>query len=96
MKIVWTKTALTDLEEIKAYISKDSVYSALYVVEGILGQVALLADMPQAGHRVPESTQENLREIHSMSYRIIYSTSPDGVHILTVVHMARCISDFDS
>ena len=96
MKMVWTKTALTDLEEIKAYISKDSVYSALYVVESILGQVALLADMPQTGHRVPESTQENLREIHSMSYRIIYSVSRDCVHIVTIVHMARCVSDFEA
>ncbi len=96
MKIVWSETALTDLEEIKAYISKDSVYSALYVVEGILGQVQLLADMPQAGHRVPEAQQKDLREIHSMSYRIIYSTSRDGVHILTIVHMARCVSDFEA
>ena len=96
MKIIWSKTAQTDLEEIKAYISKDSVYSALYVVEGILRQVELLADMPKAGHRVPEAQQNGLREIHSMSYRIIYSISSGCIYIVTIVHMARSVSDFEA
>ncbi len=92
MKIIWSKTALNDLKEIKAYISKDSIYSALYVVESILDKVALLTDMPHTGHRVPESLNENLREIHSTPYRIIHNTSAHEIHIVTIVHMARHLS----
>ena len=92
MKIIWSKNALHDLKELKAYISKDSIYSALYVVESILEKVALLTDMPHTGHHVPESTNENIREIHSTPYRIIYSISSQKIHIVTIVHMARQIS----
>ena len=92
MKIIWSENALHDLKEIKAYISKDSIYSALYVIESILDKTALLTDMPHAGHHVPESLNENLREIHSTPYRVIYSASVHEIHIVTIVHMARRIS----
>lgn len=92
MKIIWSENALHDLKEIKAYISNDSIYSALYVIESILDKVALLTDMPHTGHHVPESTNKNLCEIHSTPYRIIYNASAQDIHIVTIVHMARRIS----
>lgn len=91
MKVVWSENALNDLKEIQAYISADSVYYALCVVERILDKAASLEDMPQMGHVVPESFNGDVREIHSAPYRIIYSVSSDCVGIVTIVHMARNI-----
>ncbi len=89
MRIIWSKNALNDLREIKAWISRDSVCYALRVVEGIIDLVESLSEMPARGHRVPEAGDDSIREVHSGPYWIIYKASSQSVGILTIVHMAR-------
>lgn len=92
MRVIWSERAFTDLREIKEWIARDSVFYALTVVERIINQVELLGQLPGRGHRVPESPDETIREVHSEPYRILYKISPDSAGILAIVHMARHIS----
>ena len=43
-----------------------------------------------------KTAQTDLEEIHSMSHRIIYSISSGCIYIVTIVHMARSVSDFEA
>ena len=92
MTINWSEGALNDLRDIKAWIARDSECYALRVVERIIERVSGLQAMPGRGHRVPESPDENIREIHSDPYRIIYQVQSDAVGILAIAHMARQVS----
>ena len=93
MKIVWSEHALADLREIKDWLSRDSAYYALRVIERILDVISSLEIMPDQGHAVPEATNKHIREIHMEPYRIIYKVSEYSVDILTIVHMARNLGE---
>lgn len=89
MKVVWSKSALGDLREIRDWLSRDSACYALRVVERIVELAASLEAMPGRGHHVPEARSDAIRKIHSEPYRIIYKVSERAVSVLTIVHMAR-------
>lgn len=94
VKIVWTDNAISDLNDIGEYISKDSVrYADLTVLE-LFESTNILEANPNAGPVVPEFEDENIRQIIRGSYRIIYRIVNDSsVHILTVHHSARLLSN---
>lgn len=71
-RIVWSGRAVQDVEAIADYISADSPAFAGIVVRKILNQANLLVGFPQAGRKVPEFDDENIREVIVYSYRIIY------------------------
>ncbi|MGZ3874612.1 MAG: type II toxin-antitoxin system RelE/ParE family toxin [Mucilaginibacter sp.] len=49
---------------------------------------------PYLGRVIPELNDKNLREFIFRNYRIIYQKiSPDQIHILTIHHHARLISN---
>lgn len=89
MKVVWTERALTDLREIRNWISTDSPCYAFRMVERVVECAESLETMPRRGHAVPEAQADDILEIHSEPYRIIYKVFPDSVGILSIVHMAR-------
>jgi toxin ParE1/3/4 len=89
VKVVWSERALTDLREIKEWISSDSPCYALRMLERIVQQVESLETMPRRGHAVPEVQNRDILEVHLEPYRIIYKVSSEAVGILTIVHMAR-------
>ena len=92
MKILWTETALTDLQEIKAYISRDSLFYAVRLVEKLISSVESLEMFPEMGRKVPEANQENIREIIYRPYRIIYQFEKETVIIVTIIHSGRDLS----
>lgn len=85
MKILWTETALTDLQEIKAYISRDSLFYAVRLVEKLISSVESLEMFPEMGRKVPEANQESIREI-------IYQFEKETVAIVTIIHSGRDLS----
>jgi toxin ParE1/3/4 len=46
---------------------------------------------PQAGRKVPEFDDENIRELVVYSYRIIYRLQPDEALIVAVIHGKRVL-----
>lgn len=93
-KIVWTETALSDLDNIGEYISKDSAkYAELTVLE-LFQSVDILETHPYAGFKVSEFKVESIRQIVYGNYRVIYEIIDDfRIDILTVHHCSRLISN---
>jgi plasmid stabilization system protein ParE len=62
-RIVWSKRAAQDLDSITDYIAADSPAYASVVLKSIVNQTRMLARFPQAGRKVPEVDDENIREL---------------------------------
>ena len=89
-EIIWTTEALQDVEDIAEYISKDSQKYAARTVQKIFEAVEILQSHIRAGRIIPEFGADNLREIISGKYRIIYAIiNEQKVDILTVHHGKR-------
>ncbi len=91
MKIEWTEPALLDLESIRDYIKRDSEYYAARFVERIIEAVESLERLPEIGRTVPETDDENIRELLFHNYRIIYRFEKERILILTIIHGARSL-----
>jgi toxin ParE1/3/4 len=88
-KVVWSPTALEDVEAIASYISRDSVSYAGTVVTRVINSTRNLERFPFAGRIVPEFDSKTLREVFAYSYRIIYSIEDDTVTVAAVIHGRR-------
>lgn len=89
MVIFWPKPARKDVQLIYQYIAQDSTHYAARVTDDIVDKVEILLTAPRLGCMVPEIGEENVREIHLYSYRIIYEVMPDMIYIHGVIHMRR-------
>ncbi len=90
--ITWTSLARRDLEEITAYIAKDSPDYAPQFARKIAEAALRLAEFPLSGRRVPDLGIARVREVVFQNYRIIYEARTEGVVILAVMHGARDFS----
>jgi toxin ParE1/3/4 len=88
-KLIWTEPALSDLQAIFDYISKDSEYYASVFIGEIIKSAEKLTDFPEIGRIVPEYQQNDIREILVQSYRVIYQLEQNQILILTVIHGRR-------
>ena len=93
MRIVWTEPAVEDLRELHAYIARDSETYASGFVERIILAADRLADHPKVGRIVPETNDENVRELLYQRYRIIYRVKGDSIEMLSVIHGARDLEE---
>lgn len=84
----WTPQAADDLEAIHDFIARDSPHYARVTVEGILSAIDRLRQFPLLGRQVPESTQEDLRELIKPPYRIVYRPG-EIIKILTIFRTSR-------
>ncbi|MEM9541916.1 MAG: type II toxin-antitoxin system RelE/ParE family toxin [Cyanobacteria bacterium P01_E01_bin.42] len=91
MKVVWTDTAIENLEAIHAYIARHSPQYALGIVDRLTKRTQQLANFPRSGRIVPEFDNEQIREIIENPYRIIYWVRSEQIEILAIVHGSRKI-----
>lgn len=85
---------MKDLQEIAEYISKDSPKYAKLTIEKLISTVKLIEKNLKIGRIVPEVGKNNIRELITGNYRIIYLTeSGNAAYILTVHHSSRLISN---
>lgn len=91
MKVLWTETAINQLQAIHDYIAQNSVVYATQVVDRITRRSEQIAEFPNSGRIVPEFRDENIREIIERPYRIIYRIEEDEVNILAVVHGSQVL-----
>ena len=90
VKITWTKKAVKDLNIIFEYISKDSEFYALNLINNIFRKIDVLQHHPRIGRIIPEKGVETLRELISGNYRIFYKiNSPESVSVLRIHHSSR-------
>ena len=84
LPVVWTLRALSDLEAIGDYISRDSASAAERWVAMLTKTAEGSGTAPWAGRRVPELSRDDVHEFLLRSYRIVYRVNLDRVEILTV------------
>ncbi len=95
MKIVWSQPALNDLENIRAYIARDSDFYATRFLQRLIQSVDCLESLPLAGRKVPEVSSESIREILFRNYRVVYRISNERVDVLAVIHGARDLGNWE-
>jgi toxin ParE1/3/4 len=89
MKLIWIDPSIEDLRAIRDYIARDSDCYAADLVEQVVLSVEKLLRFPKLGRVVPETQDENIRELVYQSYRIIYRLTGERIEILTVAHGSR-------
>jgi len=84
MKIIWSPLSLERMEEISDYIAYDNPSAAIKWIDTIFHKVESLPHNPEIGRVVPELELQNIREIISGNYRIIYRCEKSNIRVLTV------------
>jgi toxin ParE1/3/4 len=91
-KIVWTESAWRDLEEVAAYIAKDSPHYAGAFIREVRDAARSLAYLAERGRTVPEFNDPSIRELIVKSYRLLYQVTERVTYILGFIHGARNLS----
>jgi addiction module RelE/StbE family toxin len=89
--VSWSPQVREDLHDIAAFIAKDSPRYASVVVEKILAAGRSLQFLARRGRIVPETGNENCRELFIYEYRLIYVIEGQAVRIVTVIHGRRLL-----
>ena len=91
MNVLWTESALSQLNAIYEYIAHTSPEYALRMIDRLTRRSVQIAEFPFSGRMVPEYESDDVREILEWPYRIIYLIKPEEsrVEVLAVVHGAR-------
>ncbi|MFI5363775.1 MAG: type II toxin-antitoxin system RelE/ParE family toxin [Elusimicrobiota bacterium] len=89
LKVVWTKTALRDLELAAGFIARDSAHYASTLVREAIVASRSLETLARRGRIVPEINREDTRELFVCNYRLIYRIGPGAVRIVGFVHGSR-------
>jgi toxin ParE1/3/4 len=92
VEVIWTQPALTDLNNIIEYVSKDSKYYASKLTKAIFELTGKLALYPTIGKPVSELKPSAYKEILFKKYRIIYRIELNNVYIISVHHSSRLLS----
>ena len=87
-RIRWTRRAVRRLDQIGAYIAKDSPASAARVVARIISAVDFLSEQPAMG-RVGRIAQTRELVLPDIPYIVAYRVRGTDVEILTVMHAAQ-------
>jgi plasmid stabilization system protein ParE len=90
-RVIWSRRALNDVDEIASFIAQDSPIYSSAVVRSILNHVKTIASFPRSGRVVPEFNDDGIREVFAYSYRIIYQVSESQITIAAVIHGKRIL-----
>ncbi|NQV24618.1 MAG: type II toxin-antitoxin system RelE/ParE family toxin [Rhodopirellula sp.] len=90
-ELIWSDAAVSDLESIAEYISRDSRAYAASFVRRIFAAAKSVHHMPESGGIVPEYNDGSLREVLVGSHRVVYSLHNSAIQIVAIIHGARQI-----
>ncbi len=81
--------AFADVEDIRAYIAKDSPDAADRVMSEIFEAIRRLVPFPHHGHRRPDLTSRPLRFILVREYLLAYAPDVKPLWVVAVIHGRR-------
>jgi toxin ParE1/3/4 len=89
-RLLFSRNADVDLEEIWHYVAQDSLAAADRVLDRIGESIGQLLDFPKSGHACPDIAPD-LRRVISGNYVIYYriKSKPKTVLVVRVLHGAR-------
>jgi plasmid stabilization system protein ParE len=88
-RVIWSPSALRDVDEVAAHIGRSSPKYAAAFVRRVFRTAEGVELFPEAGALVPEYERTDLREVFVGNYRLIYRFTEDEVFIQTFIHGAR-------
>ncbi|MDP2398177.1 MAG: type II toxin-antitoxin system RelE/ParE family toxin [Burkholderiales bacterium] len=92
MKITIAQSALSDLQEIKAYyLAQGAPDIGQKFVNVILKSVQNLRDHPDSGRKVPEFNQDRIREIIYPPFRVVYLRNAASISLVRVWRSERLL-----
>jgi len=86
MTVIWSAEAQAQLATIHEHVAQDSSREADSLIKRLVDRVVQLETVPQSGRRVPEYPDNDLRELLSRPYRIIYRQRDEHIEVVTVLH----------
>ncbi len=95
-RVLWTETAVRDLEDIISFIATDSPGNAAAVLARLKERAAALEANPMRGRVVPELALFGIttwREMIVKPHRLIYRVEADSVFVLAVLDGRRDLED---
>jgi len=95
-EVLWTETAIRDLEQIVDYVEQDAPMAAQRIFDSIAERSRTLDLMPLRGRVVPELARFEItiyRELVIPPYRMLYRVSADTVFIMGVFDSRRNLED---
>ncbi len=90
-EIVWSETALADLDAIADYIALDKPSAAKELVQRIFAHVDQLQEHPESGSIPPELKKSRYRQIVEPPCRVFYRYDGHRVYILFVMRSERLL-----
>lgn len=94
VNIHWSELALEDLKSIHDYIAQNSKVYADRFIAKILERVEQLENFPELGRKLPEFSQEYIRELIEGNYRIVYLIDNDkNIGISRIHHASRLLTN---
>jgi toxin ParE1/3/4 len=88
MKLIWSPTALADLEAIRAYIAEEHLVASQKVARSIRTSIERLLDFPVAG-RVGRVSGTREWVIAGTAYIAVYTVMEDELRIVSILHGRR-------
>jgi plasmid stabilization system protein ParE len=89
-EIVWSVKAYEHIEEIAAFIEKDSTFQARRVVQLMIKETRRLKENIRIGKIISEIHDDKFRELRVFSYRIFYKIlNENKVAIIGILHGRR-------
>jgi toxin ParE1/3/4 len=88
VKLIWSRAAARDLDELAAYIAEDSEQASESVEARIDQEARLLSRFPRSG-RIGRISGTRERVVSRTAYILVYRIVSGRVRILRVYHGAR-------
>ena len=94
-QIVWTETALLEINEIAEYIALDKLEAAQRLVRNVFSRVEKLKDFPKSGRKPPEMpNRTRYREVIVGPCRIFYREEKSKILIIYVMRSERTLRKY--
>jgi len=88
-EVIWTETALQELDAIAEYIALDNPAAAISLVQQVFDKTERLENFTQSGRIPPELPNSVYREVVVPPCRIFYRKDEERVLILYVMREER-------
>lgn len=90
-EIIWSESALADLDAIADYIALENPVAAAELVQRVFGHIELLADHPESGSRPQELGRSRYRQIVEPPCRVFYRYDGTTVFVVYVMRSERLL-----
>ena len=89
MTVVWSRRAIRNIRDARAYIARENPVAATVVTERIIQQVEMLLNFSPAIGRPGRIAGTRELVISRTPYVVVYRIAAGNVDILAVIHHAR-------